>query len=69
MQRTKNGLIKKHSKYQNKDIQAQYLVFRVKDNKFIGILHIRHSLHNKQLQKYAGHIGYSVAPLKLYFLY
>ena len=50
-------------------MQAQYLVFRVKDNKCIEILNIRHSLHNKQLQKYAGHIGYSVAPLKLYFLY
>ena len=50
-------------------MQAQYLVFRVKDNKLIGLLNIRHSLRNKQLQKYAGHIGYNVAPLKLYFLY
>lgn len=52
----------KYNKYVNKDTQTQYLVFRAEDNKLVGLLNIRHSLHDKQLQKFAGHIGYSVAP-------
>lgn len=40
---------------------TQLLYIRKSDNKLLGMLQIRHYL-NEFLQKYAGHIGYSVRP-------
>ncbi len=40
---------------------TQYMFVREEDNKIVGMLQIRHSL-NDYLEKYSGHIGYSVAP-------
>ena len=43
-------------------VQAtQYLFVREEDQKIVGMIQIRHYL-NDYLTKYAGHIGYSVAP-------
>lgn len=40
---------------------TQYLYVRESDGKIVGMLQIRHCL-NELLERYAGHIGYSVAP-------
>ncbi len=40
---------------------AQYIYFRHRDRKVVGVIQIRLYL-NDYLEKYAGHIGYSVAP-------
>ena len=40
---------------------TQYMYIRESDKKIIGVIQIRHYL-NKLLEKYSGHIGYSVAP-------
>jgi predicted acetyltransferase len=40
---------------------TQYMLVREEDNKIVGMIQIRHHL-NDYLAKYAGHIGYSVAP-------
>ncbi len=40
---------------------TQYIFVRESDDKIIGMLQIRHYL-NDFLEKYGGHIGYSVAP-------
>lgn len=55
-------------KGKNKDTQpegrvpaTQYIFVRESDNKIVGMLQIRHYL-NEFLEKYASHIGYSVAP-------
>ena len=40
---------------------TQYLYIRSSDRKVVGVIQIRHCL-NDFLEKYAGHIGYSVAP-------
>ena len=40
---------------------SQYLYVREADNKVVGVLQIRHRF-NEYLEKYAGHIGYSVCP-------
>ena len=40
---------------------TQYLYVRESDEKIVGMLQIRHYM-NDYLEKYAGHIGYSVAP-------
>ena len=40
---------------------TQYIFVREEDNKIVGMLQIRHYL-NDYLEKYGGHIGYSVAP-------
>ncbi len=40
---------------------SQYIYVRESDNKIVGVLQIRHTF-NDFLEKYAGHIGYSVAP-------
>ncbi len=40
---------------------TQYIFVREEDNKIVGMLQIRHVL-NGYLEKYGGHIGYSVAP-------
>ena len=43
-------------------VQAtQFICVRANDNKLIGMLQVRHTL-NEYLEKYAGHIGYSVRP-------
>ena len=41
--------------------QTQFIYVREDDNKVIGVIQIRHYL-NEYLEKYAGHIGYSVCP-------
>lgn len=40
---------------------TQYLFVREEDNKVVGMIQIRHYF-NDFLEKYGGHIGYSVAP-------
>ena len=40
---------------------TQYIFVREEDQKIVGMLQIRHYL-NAYLEKYGGHIGYSVAP-------
>lgn len=40
---------------------TQYIFVRESDEKIVGMLQIRHYL-NDYLEKYGGHIGYSVAP-------
>ena len=59
--------IKHIEEYKNSDSPngfvrtTQYIYVREKDKKVIGVLQIRHRL-NELLEKYAGHIGYSIAP-------
>ena len=40
---------------------TQYIFVREEDDKIVGMLQIRHCF-NDYLEKYGGHIGYSVAP-------
>lgn len=40
---------------------TQYIFVREEDNKIVGMLQIRHYF-NAYLEKFGGHIGYSVAP-------
>ena len=40
---------------------TQYLFVREEDRKIVGMIQIRHSF-NDYLEKFGGHIGYSVAP-------
>ena len=40
---------------------TQYIYVRERDGKIVGMIQIRHYL-NEMLEKYAGHIGYSVCP-------
>lgn len=40
---------------------SQYIYIRESDNKIVGVIQIRHRF-NEFLEKYAGHIGYSVCP-------
>ena len=40
---------------------TQYIYVRESDNKIVGVIQIRHYF-NEFLEKYGGHIGYSVAP-------
>ena len=40
---------------------SQYIYVREEDNKIVGVIQIRQRL-NAFLEKYAGHIGYSVCP-------
>ena len=40
---------------------TQYLFVRENDRKIVGMIQVRHRL-NDYLEKYAGHIGFSVAP-------
>ena len=40
---------------------TQFLYVRESDDKIIGVIQIRHYF-NEFLEKYAGHIGYSIAP-------
>lgn len=39
--------------------QSQFICIRESDNKLVGVIQIRHYL-NERLEKYGGHIGYSV---------
>ncbi len=40
---------------------SQYIYIRESDDKMVGVIQIRHRF-NEYLEKYAGHIGYSVCP-------
>lgn len=40
---------------------SQFIFVRETDNKVVGVIQIRHYF-NEYLEKYGGHIGYSVAP-------
>lgn len=40
---------------------TQFFFIRVSDNKLVGMIQVRHRF-NDYLEKYAGHIGYSVRP-------
>ena len=40
---------------------TQFLLIRNSDNKLVGMIQVRHDF-NDYLEKYAGHIGYSVRP-------
>lgn len=60
--------IKTCAEYENKQTVPSHLVpatqlflIRKSDNKLVGMLQVRHCF-NDYLEKYAGHIGYSVRP-------
>lgn len=40
---------------------TQFMLVRKNDNKLVGMIQVRHRF-NEYLEKYAGHIGYSVRP-------
>lgn len=40
---------------------TQFLFIRIRDNRLVGMIQVRHRF-NDFLEKYAGHIGYSVRP-------
>ena len=40
---------------------TQFILVRTSDNRLVGMLQVRHCL-NDFLEKYAGHIGYSIRP-------
>ena len=43
-------------------VQAtQFFCVRMNDNRFVGMIQVRHYF-NEYLEKYAGHIGYSIRP-------
>lgn len=46
---------------ENLVVSTQFLFVRKCDNKIVGMLQVRHYF-NEYLEKYAGHIGYSVRP-------
>lgn len=46
---------------ENRVSATQYMFVRKSDDKLVGMLQLRHYL-NDYLEKYAGHIGYSVRP-------
>lgn len=46
---------------QLESLTSQYIYVREEDDKVVGIIQIRHRF-NDFLEKYAGHIGYSVCP-------
>lgn len=39
-----------------------YLAVRIRDNKIVGIIDLRHHINNPVLSLWGGHIGYSVRP-------
>lgn len=43
-------------------LASTFFAIRKSDDKIIGMIDIRHSLDNKFLKEYGGHIGYSVRP-------
>lgn len=53
----------KHAETTPSDLvpMTQYIYLRESDNKIVGVIQIRHYF-NEFLEKYAGHIGYSVCP-------
>jgi predicted acetyltransferase len=42
-------------------IATQFICVRASDNRIVGMIQVRHYF-NEFLEKYAGHIGYSVRP-------
>ena len=46
---------------ENLVVATQFIFVRKSDNKIVGMLQIRHYF-NEYIEKYAGHIGYSVRP-------
>jgi predicted acetyltransferase len=60
--------IKKCKDYESEDtlpegrvIATQFLLIRICDNRLVGMIQVRHYF-NDYLEKYAGHIGYSIRP-------
>ena len=60
--------IKKCRDYESEDtlsegrvIATQFLLIRICDNRLVGMIQVRHYF-NDYLEKYAGHIGYSIRP-------
>ena len=45
----------------DKVLATQFMLVRKNDNKIVGMIQVRHYF-NDYLEKYAGHIGYSVRP-------
>ena len=45
----------------DKVTSTQFIYVREEDRKIVGVIQIRHTF-NEYLEKYAGHIGYSVCP-------
>ena len=43
-------------------VSDTFLAVRKPDNRLVGIIDLRHSLDNRALSEWAGHIGYSVRP-------
>lgn len=46
---------------ENRVLSTQFIYVRESDNKIVGMIQVRHYF-NDYLEKYAGHIGYSVRP-------
>ena len=46
---------------EGKVLATQFITVRESDNKLVGMIQVRHYF-NEYLEKYAGHIGYSVRP-------
>ena len=61
-----SGSLRKFDKTQDwldqlESLTTQYIYVREEDDKVVGVIQIRHRF-NEFLEKYAGHIGYSVCP-------
>ena len=52
---------KKETLPEGRVIATQFLFIRRSDNKIVGMIQVRHYF-NEYLEKYSGHIGYSVRP-------
>ena len=52
---------KKETLPEGRVIATQFLFVRKSDNKIVGMIQVRHYF-NEYLEKYSGHIGYSVRP-------
>ena len=52
---------KKETLPEGRVIATQFLLIRRSDNKIVGMIQVRHYF-NEYLEKYSGHIGYSVRP-------
>lgn len=56
-----NSYLSKETLPEKMVVASQFLCIRKSDNKLVGMIQVRHYF-NDYLEKYAGHIGYSVRP-------
>ena len=48
--------------YENCPTATQYIAVRERDDRIVGMVHLRHELSNEELRNFDGNIGYSVRP-------